>query len=344
MSVPKVSVNALRGNLYLLSRLPRKDGASGLKQARIPLGLSDTPANRKVAEKRRAYLQRQVEQGTFAWEDWTETASGITWRKAIDALYRKRVVMGRTGENTWAVNYFGRLRQLDMTKEVTPESVAAALNKYSRDQCSYKELYYLLKDICQLVSVSFPEVPVPTYSKSEIQDVPSDGQIVEFIRRCENPSFAWHLGMMATYGLRPLEALRCHFVDEKNRLLVHDDTKTGQRLVVPVLKEWVDLFDLRDERRREGPGLSQWMYNERKKIGMTCKPYAMRHSYAGRLWRMGGGRLDVYTAARLMGHDMAIHEKTYRAWIAPYTIAVAAEDAIQQNLKRIENAVLARFS
>ena len=55
---PRVSVNSLRGRLYLLSRFPRKDGAPGLQQARIPLGLPDTAADRKVAEKRLANIRK----------------------------------------------------------------------------------------------------------------------------------------------------------------------------------------------------------------------------------------------------------------------------------------------
>ena len=170
---PKVSVNSLRGRLYLLSRFPRKDGAPGLQQQRIPLGLPDTAADRKVAEKRRARVQREVDQGTFSWADWTEPTAGVTWRQAIDQLYRKRVVNGRTGESTWQINYMGRLRQLPMTQPVTAKSIAAAMQKYDRDQCSYKELYYLLKDLCQLIAVPFPQLPVPTYTTGKTLDVPS---------------------------------------------------------------------------------------------------------------------------------------------------------------------------
>ena len=94
----------------------------------------------------------------------------------------------------------------------------------------------------------------------------------------------------------------------------------------------MDLFDLRHERPYD-KGIPQWMHDERKKIGMTCKPYALRHAYAGRLWRMGGSHLDIFTAARLMGHSVKEHEKTYRAWIAPHSVALKAEQALQANLE-----------
>ena len=336
--MPKASVNALRGKLYLLARLPKKSDESVLQPQRIPTGLNDTPADRKVAEKRRTYLQRQIDQGTFSWDDWTEQ-KGVTWKKGIDALYRKRVVLGRTGEETWEINYMGRLRQAPMTHEMTPQSIQKFMSKWRRDQCSYKETFYLLKDMCQLVGVTFPELPIPTYTTGQVTNVPSDQVIIELVLKAP-PVFAWYIGMMATYGLRPHEISGCRFVDDKNLLWVDDKTKTGERLVIPLHAGWVHMFDLRNERRRDDPNLNQWMHHERTKLGMNFKPYALRHSYAGRLWKAGGSNLDVYTAARLMGHSMSEHEKTYRAWIAPYTIAVNAADAIQKNMESVERAVI----
>ena len=61
--------------------------------------------------------------------------------------------------------------------------------------------------------------------------------------------------------------------------------------------------------------------------------YSLRHAYAGRLWRVGGAKLDVATAARLMGHSPAVHEKTYRHHIDPYKIALRAQEAIAQNME-----------
>jgi integrase len=332
--MPKVSVNSQRGRLYLLCRLPHRHEKEGpLRQQRLTLGLDDTPSNRKVADKRRIELQRQIDLGTFAWSDWIEPSKGVSWRQAIELLYRKRVVNGRTGQNTWEISYMGRLRQMDMSAVVTTEGVAKALAKYERDTASYKEFFYLLKDLCRLVPVAFPEVPVPTYGlTSSAPDVPSDEEIVALLARID-PELAWHLGVMATYGLRPHELDKCEFICDKHRLMVADDTKTGGRIVVPCPLEWVDKFNLRSERRRlqevdKADSTSKWLYARKKTYDIEFKPYVLRHSYAGRLWRTGGPRLDIYTAARLMGHSVKVHEKTYRAWITPYTIAEKAEESL----------------
>jgi len=334
----KVSVNAVKGNLYLLANLPKKSGEGSMPQ-RIPMRLPDTTANRKVAEKRRAVLQRQVDQGVFDWADWTDTAKGTTWRQAINALYRKRVVLGRTGESTWEVNYMGRLRQVDMNRVVTSQEVARFLQKWPRDTCSYKEAYYLAKDLCSLITVGFPEMPVPTYKKGALTSVPEDHAIIEWVQKGP-PDVSWALGMLATYGLRPHELDRCRFIDDKHRLQVDDETKTGSRVVIPLMADWVEVFDLRNERRRVRKSLAsdataQWLHGWKKKLGMPFVPYALRHAYAGRLWRCGGSNLDVYTAARLMGHSISRHERTYREWIAPHTIAQRAEQALMANLQTL---------
>lgn len=41
------SVSSLRGRLYLLAKVPRRDGMPGLAQTRIALRLDDTPVNRR---------------------------------------------------------------------------------------------------------------------------------------------------------------------------------------------------------------------------------------------------------------------------------------------------------
>jgi integrase len=324
---PMASINAQRGRLYLLANLPRRDGRPGLAQQRIALRLDDTPVNRRVAAKQLATLERQLATDTFEWAYWTDQREGITWREAIAKLHRARVVLGRTGERTWEVSYMGRLRQIPPGSTVTTESIAAALQRYDRTSCSYKELWYLLKQLAQLVAVPFPELPIPTYSRAELVAVPSDAQIIDWVELAPDPA-QWYFGMMATYGLRPHEIETAQLID-KDYLQVAEGGKTGFRTVVPVPREWVERFRLRDRRLRDRPtDVAKWLSKTTHQLGLSWRPYALRHAYAGRLWRQGGSRLDIYTAARLMGHTATQHAKTYRAHIQPHAVAEAAERAL----------------
>lgn len=321
------SVNVQRGRLYLVARVPRRDGQPGLQQTRIALRLDDTPVNRRMATKQLATLEQQLATGTFDWAYWSDQRKGVTWRDAIARLHRARVVLGRTGERTWEVSYMGRLRQIPPASVVTTESIAAALERYDRASCSYKELWYLLKQLAQLVGVAFPELPVPTYSRAELVAVPTDAEIIAWVEAAPEPA-RWYLGMMSTYGLRPHEIETAQLID-RDYLQVAEASKTGFRTVIPVPREWVERFRLRDRRVRDRPtDVAKWLSKTTHQMGLSWRPYALRHAYAGRLWREGGSRLDIYTAARLLGHTAAQHSRTYRAHIQPSQIAEAAERAL----------------
>lgn len=323
------SINALRGRLYLLAAVPRRDGGPGLQRTRIALRLDDTPVNRRAATKQLATLERQLTDGTFSWAYWLDQEEGITWRDAIARLYRARVVLGRTSESTWEVNYMGRLRQIPPGSRCTTESMAAALERYDRSSCSYKELFYLLRHLARLVAVPFPEMPLPTYQQAELVAVPTDAEIVAWVD--DAGAAQWYFGMMATYGLRPHEIEGSVLVD-RDYCQVPDGTKTGFRTVVPLPREWVQRWRLHDRRLRTGgsdrpDAVAKWL--SRQARGMPWRPYALRHAFAGRLWREGGSRLDVFTAARLMGHSPVQHARVYRAHIQPHHVAEAAERALQ---------------
>lgn len=329
------SITAQRGRLYLLAKVPRRDGAPGLTQSRIALRLDDTAVNRRMAAKQLQTLERQLEQGTFDWSYWQdEQERGITWRQAITKLHRARVVLGRTSETTWEINYMGRLRQLNPTSACTTSSMATALERYDRGSCSYKELFYLLRHLSRLVAVPFPEVQLPTYRDAAPVAVPTDDQIVSWVEGAGPAS--WYFGMMACYGLRPHEIEGAALID-RDYCQVQEQSKTGFRTVVPLPREWVERFRLRDRRLRptlQGAAharpdqVAKWLSKELAKLGLPWRPYALRHAYAGRLWREGGSRLDIYTASRLMGHSPQQHGRTYRAHIQPHAVAEAAERAL----------------
>lgn len=328
------SITAQRGRLYLLARVPRRNGQPGLQQTRIALRLDDTVVNRRTAAKQLQTLEKQLSSGTFDWGYWSDNATGgVTWREAINRLHRARVVLGRTSETTWETGYVARLRHVAPGAAVTTESIAALMQRYERDSCSYRELWGVARHLAQLAEVPFPELPVPTYVHAKPVEVPTDAEIIAWVEGAG--ASAWYFGMMATYGLRPHEIEGARLI-ERDYLQVQEGTKTGFRTVVPLPREWVDRFGLRDRRlRTTKPGsqtggnvVAKWLNKEIRRLGIPWRPYALRHAYAGRLWREGGSRLDIYTAARLMGHTPQQHAKTYRAHIQPHQVAEAAERAL----------------
>ena len=348
------SVNVARGNLYLLARLPDKKEPTYWRQQRIPLHLKDTPANQRTARRRLAELEKQLAVGTFEWDYWVETHSkGVSWRLAINALCQKKVVLGRTSQNTWNINYMGRLRQIDPSSECTSASMKSALFKYRRESCSYKELYYLLKQISELTKVPMPEVPLPMYGRAKTVEVPNDEEIIDWVMAAEGPA-RWYFGMMATYGLRPHEIEHAYIQDTGFCSVTQGkamSSNPGMRLVPPLEPEWIECFDLCNRKLRNtrkttsdrNDLVSQYLYKEKVKLGITWRPYSLRHAFAGRLWRSGGANLDLYVAATTMGHTINEHVKTYRAHIAPsqlarYTSAAFGADYAERAQQAVRNS------
>jgi len=345
-----MKVVEIRGRLHLRGQFPRKDGKPGYSQSSPGLGMADTPSNRRLAERYLRKAEKDIGSGQFDWADWalntrSDQPTG-TWREAIRQLRAKKVERGRTSESTWTVNYWGTLKLMPLDQKVTTKSLGEELGRYERDTYTYKKLYYLLKDIAVLTGVAFPEVGVPTYVRNpKPQDVPNDSEIVEWVDNAPQP-YKWHFGMMAAYGLRPHECDDCRLVQDQDGdwlVQVDNETKTGYRTVIPFENEWVyrwELFNRHDmpnseREQNRNDATSCWLNRWRTKNKIKWRPYMLRHAYAGRLWRLGGGELAVSDAAKLMGHTTKEHEQTYRAWIDPNKIARTVKEAVKRNQVKV---------
>ena len=337
------------GRLYISGSFPKKNGQPGNAQTLVTLQLDDTPAGRKQAEKWLKKAERDLKADRWDWADWQRTkhkGQTGTWQEAIRSLRRRKVELGKTSPSTWHVNYWGSLKLMPLQAKVSTESIAQELGRYSRDQYTYKKLFYLLRDIASIAGVPFPEVGVPTYNNKNNQtDVPADSEIIDWVLSAPQPH-RWYFGMMATYGLRPHECDECRMLTSQQGLLlvqVDDVTKTGYRTVIPQETAWVELFGLHDRQQRpesdrdadRNDTTSVWLNRWRLKQKLPWKPYSLRHAFAGRLWRNGGAELDVFDAAQLMGHSQKEHIETYRRWIDPAKIAVSALAAIERNQTKV---------
>ncbi len=158
---------------------------------------------------------------------------------------------------------------------------------------------------------------MPLYGRSKLIEVPDDSEIIHWVLAAGQP-YQWAFGTITTYDLRPHELANCKFDNHLPK--VPDESKTNFRVVIPLNREWIELFDLHNvqelpEYVRVQPRpyeLSQWLNKRRVKMGIKWKTYGLRHAYAGRLWRLGAEELDIFATSRLMGHSADEHAKTYR--------------------------------
>jgi integrase len=145
-----------------------------------------------------------------------------------------------------------------------------------------------------------------------------------------NPeSWGWIMAVIATYGLRPHEVLAIDYeksFKEPDYPLYIDQsltegTKTGSRVVYPMPKEWVELFDIANPKtsylekfRNSSVPLKRFAerFAERMRFkNVGFQPYDLRHSYAIRGRKLG---FNIDNLAKWMGHSLKEHTQTYQKY------------------------------
>jgi integrase len=165
---------------------------------------------------------------------------------------------------------------------------------------------------------------------AQFRRLPSDGQILQLIEQIPNPGWRLVYGLMATYGLRNHEA----FFTDLSALAPGGDrvirvlptSKTGEHQVWPFQPEWVERFELErlgadpallppvctDLRRTTLQQVGRRVAEQFRRYALPITPYDLRHAWAVRTIHIG---LPDTVAARMMGHSVAIHTRTYHHWI-----------------------------
>lgn len=165
---------------------------------------------------------------------------------------------------------------------------------------------------------------------ARFRQLPGDAEILELVERIPNPSWRLVYGLMATYGLRNHEVFFCDcsaLAPGGDRVLrVLPTSKTGEHQVWPFQPEWVERFELDRLGRERGvlpPIRTDLRHTTLQQVGrrvaeqfrrydLPLTPYDLRHAWAVRTIHIG---LPDTVAARMMGHSVAIHTRTYHHWI-----------------------------
>ena len=193
-------------------------------------------------------------------------------------------------------------------------------------------------------------------SQTQLRDLPTDEQIVKVYDSLKNPRWRYVYGMMATYGLRNHEVFFCESPWERMcqrtsadasvrasdhtssaEIIVHQTTKTGRHEVWPFYPEWVERFDLingelpkinTDLNTTTLQRVGQQVTTQFRRYGIPFSPYDLRHAWAVRTILMG---LPDAVAARMMGHSVQVHNRTYHRWMTHRDQQIAVQAALSKN-------------
>ncbi|MBE9158625.1 site-specific integrase [Nodosilinea sp. LEGE 06152] len=351
---------SLRGTLP-----PRPDSTKTRPhQQRIPLKLPATAAGLKQIEREAKVIAAQLIERRFSWADYLSQAEALQ-PEGVPLVERvaqfEADVLAQAGpgaaalasrKTTWEKAYAPYLKKLLVQVEQQPRqaldaAIVATLEALPPHSRSRQVACTALKAFADFQGVALPEDIDKLggqygSSKAQRRLLPSDEVIVEWCDRIPNPAWRYVYGVMATYGLRNHEVFFCdyqalHRGDLEGRITVLETTKTGLHDVWPFYPEWVDRFGLRqgqlppintDLTTTTLQRVGQQVAIQFKRYGVPFSPYDLRHAWAVRTIHFG---LPDTVAARMMGHSVAIHNRTYHRWITHRDQRQAVQTALQNH-------------
>jgi hypothetical protein len=389
----KVTIRESNGSLQLRATLPIKPGdtdknGTGRKQYNISLNIPANLDGLKTAEEEAYELGKLIARHTFEWND--KYLGNEAIKKEFTTIgellgrfedeYFKTHKRTTKSEHTFFY-YFSRTQRFTNPQELaTAENLISSIEIIDKEWAKYNAAR-AISAFCQTFKI---EIDLSKYSKMPARNsrnIPTDAEIATGITKFEDylnnrgnqvnqevkdswQLWRWTYGMLAVFGLRPRELFINPDIDwwlsQENVDLtwkVDKDCKTGERQALPLYKQWIDEFDLRNPKylemletaiskkdknnHAEITALTQrvsWWF---RKIGLDFKPYDLRHAWAIRAHILG---IPIKAAADNLGHSVQVHTQTYQRWFSLDMRKLAINQALSKRdeveLIREENAKL----
>jgi integrase len=323
---------------------PADPPGSPWSQQRISTGL-EYPARASDAVELAETLGRSLERHrlgleAFDWVPWEQmgrrrrqaAASGrdvdsISGSMAL-TLTRKwweaRGRRGRSAEDSWDVDFRQPLSAFKEIQDLQPSHLVALVDACTPSSRSRLRAGRATASMAQALGwgnelVADLRQRGKGYSARQAspRSLPSEKEIETFIDQLP-PVWQWPVGVVATYGCRPHEAL-LHAEVLPSGLVRIADGKTGARQSLAMPADWVKRWQLIDkrlpptmheDRGHRAAGMAMGRLFRRVKAGMV--PYDLRHAWAVRA--IHNPRISPSLAAKSMGHSLAVHSSVYQRW------------------------------
>ena len=356
--------------LNLRGPLPCRKGTGPIKSQRISLQIEAEQQGLKEAERVLQLVNYQLQRGQFDWSQWTTKpelaqprgiASGV--KEALASFeatffaepHRRRSPAG--SRTTWTSAYLPYLRRLaclanNKQQGFDASMLSETLASYADGSRSRQQCATALSALARHIELALPDdwrAEAGGYGlhRARFRQLPSDNQIIETVLHIPNPRWRLAYGLMATYGLRNHEVFFCDLSalakgsDQVLRVL--PNTKTGEHQVWPFHPNWVEHFELEqlgsnaqalpkvnvDLNHTTLQQVGRRVSEQFRRYELPLTPYNLRHAWAVRTIHIG---LPDTVAARMMGHSVAIHTRTYHHWITRRDQQQAVDTALARKL------------
>ncbi|MEA5620880.1 integrase [Cronbergia sp. UHCC 0137] len=379
-----VTVRNSGNTLQLRTTLPIKPGdidknGIGTKQYDISLGIPFSFDGLNTAEEEANELGKLIARKQFVWTDkylgkTRFKAKLITIGELINEFEknyfqtRKRTLKS---DNTFNSYFYIAKTHLPKDKIAIATNFIDAVKDCTSSDSVKNELIKVIRVLCKCSGLEVPELSnLKIKAISKRRDIPTDAEIEQEYFKFETyaikrPSklttredrnnwklWRWVYGMLATYGLRPIEIFVNPDINwwlssenTMNTWRVNEECKTGEREALPLYPRWVETFSLKTDSEaiellkakikdkvtsREinsaRHGTDRWF----RFVGIPFQPYDLRHGWAIRAHLMG---IPIKAAADNLGHSVNMHTSIYQKWFSLENRKVAIEQAIKQKSK-----------
>jgi integrase len=355
-------------NLALRGTLPPRPGSPRLKphQQRIPLGIPATTAGLKQAEQEVKLVAAQLIQNTFDWRNYLHGYGGkrldqLELSQQIEAFKQsflsdpQRQSNPAATKTTWNSAYAPYFRKLEAIAQSTPklslpEAIHATIHATDINSRSRQVCCTALSALAEFLNLNLPKDLKSFWggyssSSTQFRELPSDELIVAQWETIPNPAWRFVYAIMATYGLRNHEVFFCDYSNLRQgnsdaTVRVLPTTKTGEHEVWPFYPEWVTQLNLQnvnlpkiqtDLTATTLQRIGQRVTSQFRRYDIPFSPYDLRHAWAVRTIHFG---LPDTVAARMMGHSVAVHTRTYHQWLTRRDQQQAVEAALSRSQRQ----------
>ena len=365
----KIRIEKRGSLLSLRGPLPSLKNKDEIRPQRISLNLPANLDGLKKSEKLLELLLLQLQHNQFQWDNWRKSnpsKSSLSKSSINEAIEGFKFIFFKDNtpihsisstRTTWTSAYkpyLKRLQQIGENKkqDLTTDLFLETLSTYQPNSRSRQLCCSSLGVFARHLNIKLPAnwrklgsgYSLKNYG---FRNLPDDDLIKKVWSAIPNPRWKLVYGLMACYGLRNHEVFFSDFSSIKNDgdnvLRVLNTTKTGEHQVWPFHPEWIEVFGLTELSKEKNilplintdltkttlQGIGRRVSEQFRRYNIPMTPYDLRHAWAIRTIHIG---LPDTVSARMMGHSVSIHNRTYHHWITKRDQQKAVDAALSKRI------------
>jgi integrase len=340
----RVQIRQKGDRVYLRATLPPKPG-DGDKPKRYELstGYRTNADGLRFAKAKALEIEGQLLREAFDWSPWLKVKEKPPetvgdWIARFEQNYWESRERSRSKLSTWQSSYQYPFSRLDSDQPLTIELLRTKIIETTPGTRSRQLFCFAYQSLAKFagLNANFQELAKGHETKIK-RELPSDSDIEDMWESIKNPAWQWVFGMISAYGLRPHEIfhLDCSEINsEPGWLKVLQETKTSERIILPLKAEWRCRWQLWDIKMpnitialKNNQELGQKITPGLHSQGIKITSYHLRDAYAVRASVLG---IDPAIVARWMGHSLQVHFQQYHSHISKRAFEEAYDRAHQK--------------